>query len=67
MKKLSVDINEDLFSEMKKICKYLNEPLDEFITAAIEKHLEEKMELVDSEEMDKVLKDLQGEGEDEWM
>jgi predicted DNA-binding protein len=67
MKKLSMDLEEELYSEMKKICRYLNEPMDDFIAAAIEKHLEEKMELVDSEEMDRVLKELQGQGEDEWM
>lgn len=62
-----MDLEEELYSEMKKICRYLNEPMDDFIAAAIEKHLEEKMELVDSEEMDRVLKELQGQGEDEWM
>ncbi|WP_372713357.1 hypothetical protein [Ilyobacter sp.] len=67
MKKLSMDLEEELYSEMKKICRYLDEPIDDFIAAAIEKHLEEKMELVDSEEMDRVLKELQGQGEDEWM
>jgi hypothetical protein len=67
MKNISVDIEDSLFEEIEKICKVLNEPVDLFVAAALEKHMEEKMKTVDSEETDKVLKKLQGEGEDEWM
>ena len=67
MKNISVDIEESLFSEIEKICKALNEPIDDFVIAALEIHMEQKMKTVDSEETDKILNKLQGKGEDEWM
>ncbi len=67
MKKLSVDIEDKMFNEIQDLCETLKKSMDEFVIDALEKYVEKKMELLDSEKVDEVLEELQGEGEDEWM
>lgn len=67
MKNISVDIEDILYEEIQDVCKALDESMEDFIVAALKKHLKERMELADSKKTDGILEEMEGKGEDEWM